>query len=94
MVDGGEQRGVGADQREQRAAGSAARSDPLDGQIHRPHSVRGGWPDHRRGLAEEIAVQAGDRLDQLVARIRGVGRILTPAVRPPPVDLQAGRSGA
>jgi hypothetical protein len=28
---------------------------------------------HRRGLAEEIAVQAGDRLDQFVARIRGVG---------------------
>lgn len=57
VVDRGEQRGVGADQRgalqwEQRAVGSAALSDPLVGQIHRLHSVRGGWPDHRRGLAE------------------------------------------
>ena len=98
VVDGGEQRGVGADQRgalqrEQRAVGPAALPDPLVGQIHRPHPVYGGGPDHRRGLAEQVAVQAGDRLDQLVARLRGVGRVLAPAVRPPPVDFQAGRLG-
>jgi hypothetical protein len=48
VVDGDEQRGVGADRRgalqRERAVGSAALSDPLVGQIHRLHSVHGGWP--------------------------------------------------
>jgi LuxR family maltose regulon positive regulatory protein len=56
-LDGGEQRGVGADQlgarlREQRAVGPAARLDPLIGQIHRLHPVHGRRPDGCLGLAE------------------------------------------
>lgn len=52
-----EQRGVGAYQRgtlqrEQRAVGSAARCDPLIGQIHRLRPVHGCRPDRCLGLAE------------------------------------------
>ena len=68
----------------------AALPDPLVGQIHRPHPVRGGWPDHGLGPAEKVAVQAGYRLDQLVAYLRGMACVLALPVRPPPVDLQAG----
>jgi len=97
VMDGGEQRGVRADQRgalpgEQRAVGPAAFPDPLIGQIHRLHAVHGGWPERGLGLAVEVAVQAGHRFDQLVAGFRGIGRMLALAVRPPPVDLQDGRS--
>jgi hypothetical protein len=98
LMDGREQRGVGADQRgplqrEQRAVGRAAFPDPPIGQVHGLYPVHGGRPDHGLELAVEIGVQPGHRVDQFVARFRGIGRILALPVRPPPVDLQAGRSG-
>lgn len=56
-LDGGEQRRIGADQRgtlqrEERAVGSAARSNPLIGQIHGLRPVQGCRPDRCLGLAE------------------------------------------
>ena len=71
VVHGGEQNGVGADQRgahqrKQRAVGQAAFADPPVGQAHRADPVHRRRPDLGLWLTKEITVKAGHRLHQVI----------------------------
>src|SRR6185437_16875150 len=103
VMDGGEQGGVATDQRrvlqrEQLAVGSAAFPNPLIRQVHGPSPVHRGRPERGLGFAVEVAVQPGERLYQLLARLGVVDRmravsVLALAMDAPPVDLELGCLG-